>query len=251
MHRLLQSRHQSTVYRLTGFEVTASLRRNTWCLSVILFYGVRMKIRLCVSVQGADCFLSFLKLTRTSFIGDRPLLSSKRSSLQCNAWEMFELWRTIEVGSLSSRIGWHLICRENLNEKTSAYMIPRQLGKRGSSDEEGRVLAYASFFFFLICRRCYSLDHDVGQFAVKWLAFIAMKQKRHKTVSKFGVKAGMSMPWFCQPNKWFCKLVAQQCAQVHRPLEPSVVMQAPLRTTPCCALCARAVLDSVHWSFFS
>ena len=35
------------------------------------------------------------------------------------------------------------------------------------------------------------------------------------------------------------------------PLEPSVVMQAPLRTTPCCALCARAVLDSVHWFFSS
>ena len=33
------------------------------------------------------------------------------------------------------------------------------------------------------------------------------------------------------------------------PLEPSVVTQAPLRTTPCCALCARAVLDSVHWFF--
>ena len=30
------------------------------------------------------------------------------------------------------------------------------------------------------------------------------------------------------------------------PLEPSVVTQAPLRTTPCCALCARAVLDSVQ-----
>ena len=49
------------------------------------------------------------------------------------------------------------------------------------------------------------------------------------------------------------KLVAQQCAQSIDlwPLEPSVVTQAPLRTTPCCALCARAVLDSVHWSFFS
>ena len=34
------------------------------------------------------------------------------------------------------------------------------------------------------------------------------------------------------------------------PLEPSVVTQVPLHTTPCCALCARAVLDSVHWSFF-
>ena len=26
-----------------------------------------------------------------------------------------------------------------------------------------------------------------------------------------------------------------------------MVAQAPLRTTPCCAICARAVRDSVHW----
>ena len=44
--------------------------------------------------------------------------------------------------------------RKNLNEKTSAYMIVRELGERGSSSssEENRVLARAIFvcFFFLI-----------------------------------------------------------------------------------------------------
>ena len=39
--------------------------------------------------------------------------------------------------------------RKNLNEKTSAYMIVRELGERGSSSssEESRVLACAIFFF--------------------------------------------------------------------------------------------------------
>ena len=39
--------------------------------------------------------------------------------------------------------------KENLNEKTSAYMIVRELGKRGSSSssEESCVLACAIFFW--------------------------------------------------------------------------------------------------------
>ena len=56
--------------------------------------------------------------------------------------------------------------RKNLNEKTSAYMIVRELGERGSSssNEESRVLVCAiSFFDF--CRN--SFDRDVGQFAAK------------------------------------------------------------------------------------
>ena len=40
MHRLLESRSRSTVYRSTEFEVTRSLRRNTVCTSVII--GVRV-----------------------------------------------------------------------------------------------------------------------------------------------------------------------------------------------------------------
>ena len=50
--------------------------------------------------------------------------------------------------------------RKNLNEKTSAYMIVRELGERGSSSssEESRVLACA-IFFFDFCRN--SFDRDV------------------------------------------------------------------------------------------
>ena len=40
MHRHQDSRSQSTVNRSTEFEVTASLRRNTDCTSVIVGYGV-------------------------------------------------------------------------------------------------------------------------------------------------------------------------------------------------------------------
>ena len=53
---------------------------------------------------------------------------------------------------------------KNLNEKTSANMIVRELGERGCSSEESRVLACAIFFGFF-CRN--SFDHDVGQFAAK------------------------------------------------------------------------------------
>ena len=152
MHRLQEARSQSTVYRLTGFEVMASLRRNTLCLSVILFYVVKMKIRLCVSVQGAGCFISSLKLTRTLSIRDRLLLSSKLSSLHCNAWEMFEHWRTnnrwVRGWEFFVTNGWQLICRENLNEKTSAYVIPRQLREWGSSGEEARVLACTAILYW-------------------------------------------------------------------------------------------------------
>ena len=47
--------------------------------------------------------------------------------------------------------------RKNLNEKTSAYLIVRELGERGSltsSSEERRVLACAIFFldFFVETR---------------------------------------------------------------------------------------------------
>ena len=59
MHRLQNSRSQSTVERSTEFEVTTSLRRNTVYTSVIVGYGVKMKRRLCVSVQCAGCFFFF------------------------------------------------------------------------------------------------------------------------------------------------------------------------------------------------
>ena len=54
----------------------------------------------------------------------------------------------------------------NLNEKTSASMIVRQLGERGSSSEESRLVSCEIFYFFdFFCR--YSFDRDVGQFAAK------------------------------------------------------------------------------------
>ena len=44
--------------------------------------------------------------------------------------------------------------RKNLNEKTSAYMIVRELGERGSSSssEESRVLACAIFFWIFLSK---------------------------------------------------------------------------------------------------
>ena len=44
--------------------------------------------------------------------------------------------------------------RKNLNEKTSAYMIVRELGERGSSSssEESRVLACAIFFCIFLSK---------------------------------------------------------------------------------------------------
>ena len=80
MHRRQESRSKSTINRSTEFEVTTSLRRNTVCTSVIVGYGVKMKRRLC-NVQCAGCHFFPPKLTKTSSIRDRLLLSSKRSSL--------------------------------------------------------------------------------------------------------------------------------------------------------------------------
>ena len=60
MHRRQESRrNQSTVNRSTEFKATTSLRRNTVCTSVIVGYGVKMKRRLCVSVQCACCYFFF------------------------------------------------------------------------------------------------------------------------------------------------------------------------------------------------
>ena len=52
--------------------------------------------------------------------------------------------------------------RKYLTEKTSAYVIVRELGERGSSSssEQSRVLACAIFLFLIFCRN--SFDRDVG-----------------------------------------------------------------------------------------
>ena len=73
MHRRQESRSQSTVNRSTEFKVTTSLRRNIVCTSVIVGYGVKMKRRLCVSVQCAGCYFFSPKLTKMSSIRDRLL----------------------------------------------------------------------------------------------------------------------------------------------------------------------------------
>ena len=44
--------------------------------------------------------------------------------------------------------------RKNLNEKTSADTIVRQLGERGSSSEESRVLACAIYFVGFFVETC-------------------------------------------------------------------------------------------------
>ena len=107
------------------------------------------------------------KLTKTSSIRDRLLLNSKRSSL--SLYRLRDVWALTEKQPASTSLGVfrHEVARtdlprKNLNEKTSAYMIVRELGERGSSSssEESRVLACAIFFFLIFCRN--SFDRDVG-----------------------------------------------------------------------------------------
>ena len=112
--------------------------------------------RLCVSVQCAGCYFFFsLKLTKTSSIRDRLLLSSKRSSL--SLYRLRDVWALTEKQPVSTSLGVfrHEVAqtalpRKNLNKKTSAYMIVRELGERGSSSssEESRVYVCLRHFFF-------------------------------------------------------------------------------------------------------
>ena len=92
MHRRQESRSQSTVdNRSTEFEVTTSLRRNTVCTSVIVGYGVKMKIRLSANVRVVTFFLRSWQRRRRSEIG---CYSTRRgAAFHCIAWEMFEHWR--------------------------------------------------------------------------------------------------------------------------------------------------------------
>ena len=54
------------------------------------------------------------------------------------------------LGVFRHEVAWTDLPRKNLNEKTSVYMIVRELGERGpsSSSEQSRVLACAIFFIF-------------------------------------------------------------------------------------------------------
>ena len=121
------------------------------------------------------------KLTKTSSIRDRLLLSSKRSSL--SLYRLRDVWALTEKQPVSTSLGVFRrevartdLPRKNLNEKTSAYMIVRELGERvsSSSSEESRVLACAIFFFDflsklvrswrrLICREMTGISRHVDQ----------------------------------------------------------------------------------------
>ena len=126
---LQESRSQITVYRSTEFEVTASLRRNTVCTSVIVGYGVKMKRRLCISVQCAGCCFFCPKLTKTSSIRDRLLLGSKRSSL--SLYRLRDVWALTEKQLVNASLGVfrHEVARidlprkKKLNEKTSVTWL--------------------------------------------------------------------------------------------------------------------------------
>ena len=182
MHRLQELRSQTTVNRSTEFEVTTSLRRNTVCTSVIVGYGVKMK-----EVFASPCNVRVVtffspKLTKTSSILERLLLSSKRSSLSLH--RLRDVWALTEKQPVSTSLGVfrHEVARtdlprKNLNERHQLTWSFVSLAERGSSSEESRMLACAIFFLDFFCRD--SFDRDAGQFAAKWLAFLAMARGPH------------------------------------------------------------------------
>ena len=97
MYTRIDSKHhgantQSTD-RQSQFEVATFLRSNTACWVVFVGYGVKMKGRLCVTVQSAGCYFS-LELTKMLSIKDRLLLSSKRSSL--SLYRLRDVWALTE-----------------------------------------------------------------------------------------------------------------------------------------------------------
>ena len=149
-----------SVNRSTEFEVTTSLRRNTVFTSVIVGYGVKMKRRLCVSVQCADCYFFFLRSWQRRRRSEIGCYSARRgAAFHCIAWEMFEHWRKknrwVRVWEFFVMKWPGLISLEKkLNEKTSAYMIVGELSERGSSSssEESRVLACSIFFWIFLSK---------------------------------------------------------------------------------------------------
>ena len=126
------------------------------------------------NVRVVAFFLRSWQRRRRSEI--RLLLSSKRSSL--SLYHLRDVWALTEKQPVSTSMGVFRhevaqtdLTRKNLNEKASAYMIVRPLGKRGSSSEGSPVLACA-IFFWIFCQN--SFERDVGHFAATWLAFLAM-----------------------------------------------------------------------------
>ena len=177
MHRLQESRSQTTVNRSTEFEVTTSLRRTTVCTSVIVSYGVKMK-----DVLASQCNVRVVtffspKLTKTSSVRYRLLLSSKRSSLSLYrlrvVWALTEKTTgEYEFGSFSS---WS--CGSDWSPWKKPKRKDISLHDR-SSAWRTRLFKWRTpyvglrHFFWFFCRN--SFDRDVGQFAAKWLAFLAM-----------------------------------------------------------------------------
>ena len=168
--RIAQRKHSQQIDRVRGNDVLAK----DHCLYErdrrLRCEDEKTSLRLSATMCGLLLFFS-PKLTKTSSIRDRLLLSSKRSSL--SLYGLRDVGALTEKQPVSTSLGVfrHEVARtdlprKNLNEKTSAYMIVRELGERGSSSssEENRVLARAIFFKFF-CRN--SFDRDVGQFAAK------------------------------------------------------------------------------------
>ena len=157
-----ESRSQSTVNRSTEFEVTTSLRRNTVRTSVIVGYGVKMKRRLCVSVQCASRYYFFSEVDKdvvdpryrwaaTQLEEEQPFTVSLERRLSTDGKTTSEY----KFGSFHQEVARTDLPRINLNENTSTYMIVRELGERGSStsSEESRVLACAIFLDFFVQTR--------------------------------------------------------------------------------------------------
>ena len=149
MYRRQESWSQSTVdNKSTEFEVTTSLRRNTVCTSVIEGYGVKMKRRL-----SAMCGLLLFspKLTKTSSIRDRPLLSSKRSSLSLHG--LRDVWALTEKQPVSTSLGVfrHEVARTDL---------PRKKPKRKDISLHDRSWAWRTRLFKFKWRKpCVGLHH--------------------------------------------------------------------------------------------
>ena len=117
-------------------------------------YGVRMKRHPCVSVQGAGCYFSSPKLTKTSSIRDRLLLSSKRSSI--SLYRLRDVWALTEKQPASASLG---VFRHEV-AKTD---LPRIKTKRKDISLHDRLSAWQTRLFEWR-KPCVGLHHFFGIF---------------------------------------------------------------------------------------
>ena len=139
----------------------------------------KMSLRLSAMHVQVVTFFS-LKFTKTSSIRDRLLLSSKRSSL--SLYRLRDVWALTEKQPVSTSLGV-------FRHEVAQTALPRKKPKRKDISLDDRSWAWRTrlfkfksgrkpcvglrhFFFGFFCRN--SFDRDVGQFAAKWLAFLAM-----------------------------------------------------------------------------